>query len=207
MTERIPLRPLLAGGGGAIDGIASRIEEGAVFIYPTDTIYGIGGRADSAEVEERIFSIKGRNKSSPLILVAAHIGAFESFRLTFTRTARVLAQRFWPGNLTLIVSSEGSQSPLGIRISDHPFITALYDRFKLPLFSTSANRSGDAYVDDPDAIYSAFRGTVDFMIDAGVLPQSPPSTIVRVNDDDSFEILREGPVSADSIFTATHNQT
>jgi L-threonylcarbamoyladenylate synthase len=201
LTERISLASLAHSGKSAenLDKLVGRINQGAVFVYPTETIYGIGGRADSEDVEKRIRSIKGRHKVSPLILIAADVKHFNSLGLRFTRSARLLAEKFWPGNLTLIVQSTRTRDGVGIRISDHPFITALYTRLDVPLFSTSANISDTPYANDPDAIFNTFRGKVDFMIDAGVLPESMPSTVARIAEDDTVEILREGVVPAERV--------
>jgi L-threonylcarbamoyladenylate synthase len=180
--------------------LANRVMNGAVFIYPTETIYGIGGRADSPAVEKRICSIKERQKASPFILIAAGIENFSSFNIQFTQKAQALAKKFWPGNLTLILPANNIPDGVGVRISDHPFITALYNEPNVPIFSTSANLSDLPYVNDPDAICKLFEGKVDFMVDAGKLPESKPSTVVKINKDDSVEILREGVISKEEIY-------
>jgi L-threonylcarbamoyladenylate synthase len=179
--------------------LADRVAKNAVFIYPTETIYGIGGRADNTAVERRIRSIKERQKVSPLILIADDIKKFKSFHLHFSPNAQRLADKYWPGNLTLVLPSNTIPDGVGVRISDHPFITALLSEMRVPIFSTSANLSDQPYVNDPDAIYMLFEGNVDFMIDAGVLPGSKPSTVVKVNQDDSVEILREGVIVKEEI--------
>ena len=201
MTERIPLSSLMSGAdaGTGMAALANRVMNGAVFIYPTETIYGIGGRADNKEVEKRIRSIKERQKVSPLIWIADDIRRFKSFHLHFSPNAKRLADKYWPGNLTLILPSKSTPDGVGVRISDHPFITALFSEMSVPIFSTSANRSDQPYVNDPDAIYKLFDGKVDFMVDAGKLPESKPSTVVKINKDDSVEVLREGVVSKEEI--------
>ncbi|HMD67483.1 MAG TPA: L-threonylcarbamoyladenylate synthase [Chitinivibrionales bacterium] len=206
MTERIPLAPLLAGEVGCtVADLAHRIESGAVFICPTDTIYGIGGRADSADVERRIRSVKERRSPAPFILLAADRSRFEALGLRFTGNAALLANRFWPGPVTLVLPALAFSAGVGVRVSSHPFVTALDAKLGMPIFSTSANLSDSPYVNDPDAIFSAFQTKVDFMVDAGVLPESRPSTVVRVNADDSLEILREGAVAAERIFQTIRN--
>lgn len=203
MTERIPLDTLLSGPGAhaRMKEIANRVAKNAVFIYPTETIYGIGGRAANGEVEKRIRSIKGRHKASPLILIADDINRFDSFHLQFTSNAKLLAKRFWPGNLTLILPSDKSQDGIAVRVSNHPFIIALYEKLDVPIYSTSANISDIPYANDQDLIFRTFEGQVDFMIDAGKLPESKPSTVVKVNRDDAVEILREGIISKKKIVT------
>jgi len=178
------------------------VAAGEVFVYPTETLYGIGGRADSAAVEQRIRFVKDRRKSSPLILLADTVERFQALHLIFPAQARILARKFWPGKITLVVPYANGGGDVGIRVSDHPFVTAFCKSLALPLFSTSANVSDDPYVNNPDAIYSAFNGKIDFMVDAGMLPESLPSTVVRIDTDDSVTILREGKVSSESIMKA-----
>lgn len=201
LTERIPLDSLLSGKGSdqRIKGLADRIKSGSVFIYPTDTIYGIGGISDNKAVEKRIAAIKNRNKSSPFLLVAPDLKYFDSFGLLFSKSAKILAKKFWPGNITLIVPSKTNSDGVGIRISNHPFIKALFSELDSPLYSTSANHSDQPYVNDPDIILSSFRNKVDFMVDAGVLPESKPSTVVKTHTDDTIEIIREGVVTKEQI--------
>jgi L-threonylcarbamoyladenylate synthase len=199
LTDRIALDAVLSPDRAELRRIAARAFGGEVFVYPTETIYGIGGRADSPVVEKRIGSIKGRSKLSPFILLAADIGSFSSYDITFPPKARLLARKFWPGNLTLVLPSRQHENGIGIRISSHPFVAALCKEIDMPVFSTSANMSDTAYVNDPGEIFKTFDGKVDFFIDAGKLPGSQPSTVLKINEDGSFEILREGTISRKQI--------
>ena len=83
-----------------------------------------------------------------------------------------------------------------MRTSDHPFIAALFRCLTVPIFSTSANLSGEPYNGLPDHLRKTFQGRVDFFVDAGELPQSQPSTVVRVFEDGRVEVIREGVVTA-----------
>jgi L-threonylcarbamoyladenylate synthase len=110
--------------------------------------------------------------------------------------AQHLAAAFWPGNLTLVVplGMKGTRT-LGVRVSNHPFIRALSEYIDEPLYSTSANRSGEPYHGDPEHIAALFDGRIDFMIDAGILPPSAPSSVVAVDREGSVKILREGAIA------------
>ncbi len=213
MAEKIPLSALLGGphSQGLLQSISGRIEAGEIAIYPTETIYGIGGRADSSDVKNKIVKAKQREPRQPMILIAANKENFIDFNVHFSPIAEILARRFWPGNLTMVLPFENKAAAIGVRVSDHPFIRELFKTVKTPLFSTSANRSGHAYVNDPAVIYSLFKDRVDFMIDAGALPPSPPSTVVKILSDDRVEILREGKIPKEEILsvvvTALNNKT
>jgi L-threonylcarbamoyladenylate synthase len=196
-TERIDCAGLLA-GPERLASVARRIRDGAVFVYPTETIYGIGGRADREDVRERILVAKGRAADNPMILLAADPRVFERHGARFSAEARRLADAFWPGRVTLVVS-DAAGGTVAVRQSDHPFVTAIGPLVDAPLFSTSANLSGESYDSDPTRIWRTFDGRVDFMIDCGALPPSAPSTVVRALDGEPPAVLREGAVSAEAI--------
>jgi L-threonylcarbamoyladenylate synthase len=187
-------------GGAGYEQVARLVEDGAVFVYPTETIYGLGGRGDSQEVKERIRRIKRRSPADKLLLVAGSMEQFEKCNLYFPRPAWKLIHALWPGKLTLVLPVKGKPGvSVGIRLSNHPFISALSQYVPAPLFSTSANISGTDYSSDPGTIFSQFCDSVDFIIDAGVLPYSPPSTVVHIRVDETYRILRVGAVPSKEI--------
>ncbi|MBN1128500.1 MAG: L-threonylcarbamoyladenylate synthase [Chitinispirillaceae bacterium] len=192
--ERIALDVLLdAGGGHRLKKLAGRIMAGAVFIYPTETIYGLGGGYGIPGVAEKIQAIKGRVRDHPLILVASDVSFFSTLDLKWTHTALRLAEQFWPGMLTLVLPRK-SGGDLAVRVSPHRFIAALFSGITTPLYSTSANVSGEPYDPDPETIFRKLGTRVDFMIDAGRLPHSLPSTVLKVFDNGCVTVLREGAV-------------
>jgi len=193
--------PSLVRDPARLAGVAKRFLDGQVAVYPTETIYGIGGRADSPDVRRRVALAKGRAADKEMLLVAADIRAFDGLGLEFTAAARRLAERFWPGPLTLVVPGADG-APVGVRLSSHPFLRALAGHFALPLISTSANLSGRPYDGAPGRIHSLLAQLVDFMVDYGELPPSPPSTVVRLGEGPIVEIVREGVLSLAAIQAA-----
>jgi L-threonylcarbamoyladenylate synthase len=186
-------RPLL-------NEIASRISQGAICIYPTETIYGIGGRYDNSVVFQKILDAKGRSPNQPMILLGATIESFAPMRLHLPKVAQKLADAFWPGLLTMILPSPTKPEGVAIRVSNHPFVMALSDFIDRPLFSTSANVTGVPYNPDPDIIYQALGNQVDFMIDIGMLPPSLPSTVIRIVSHNEVSVVREGCIPSEKIF-------
>jgi L-threonylcarbamoyladenylate synthase len=197
-TERYRLGDLLA-SPPAMSRIADRLMAGQVGLYPTETIYGIGGRADSPTVKERIFEAKERPRENPLIAIASAPEFFDRLGAVFPAAAQKLAASFWPGRLTLVLPVRDSGETVAVRTSDHPFIIALFRHLAVPILSTSANLSGRQYHGSPDVLWDTFNSRLDFMIDAGELPASGPSTVVRVFGDSRIEIVREGVVSAEAV--------
>jgi L-threonylcarbamoyladenylate synthase len=171
-------------------------------VHPTETIYGIGGIVQP-RIERKLHELKNRPSDYPMLLVAGRTCDFDALELCINRTAQVLMDTFWPGKLTIVLESRTLKRRIGVRVSSHPFFAAISGHLRSAVFSTSANRSGEPYRGDPDFIHGIFSGCADFMIDAGVLPHSPPSTVVDVREDGRVGIVREGVVGAQDIHRIT----
>ncbi len=202
-AERIRLENFLEDTFENKQAVLNNIEDGAVFVYPTETIYGIGGLTVGAVVFERVLEAKKRPPENPFILVASGCACFSSLKPRFSPAALSLAHRFWPGPLTMIVPCVTSQTEIALRVTDHPFISEINRHFNTPLISTSANISGEPYNGEPDYLYDLFSKNVDYMFDAGVLPRSQPSTVIKMVAH-SFEIVRAGAVSQKQIEACLH---
>lgn len=200
--ERIPLDTLLKGEHcqERLKHFAMAVKDGALFIYPTETIYGIGGVFNVPGVKENILLAKQKPPDHAMILIAPDRSFFSEAAVVFPPCAERLAQAFWPGMLTVVLPSPVTEQGIAVRVSRHPFITALFRYIDSPIFSTSANRSGEEYVNDIELIESLFVQTIDFLVDAGPLQFSLPSTVVRIGSDDTVTVLREGAVSSERIF-------
>lgn len=199
--DKITLDTILTGPAATkkLSQICDRIDAGEIFIYPTETIYGIGGRAGKEGVRQKIVNAKKRKLNRPMLLLADKKETFSQFNVDFPPAAQLLSGIFWPGFLTLVLPIKNTKQTLAVRVSNHPFIKSIFTRIKAPIFSTSANLSGNDYKNDPDEIFSIFSKRVDFMVDAGKLASSRPSTIVRVLPDNTVKIIREGAISAEEI--------
>ena len=199
--DKIPLDAILNGPSAdrILGRICNRINAEEIFIYPTETIYGIGGRADKEDVRQKITAAKKRKSDHKMVLLAGKKETFFQYNVDFPPAAQILSNEFWPGFLTLVLPVKNENQTLAVRISSHPFIQAIFTRICVPIFSTSANISGTDYKNDPEEIFSVFSRSADFMVDAGILPSSPPSTIVGVAPDNTVKIVREGAISAGQI--------
>ncbi len=186
------------------------LREGGVLVFPTETTYGIGCDARNAEAVARVFAIKGRPTGKGLPVLIPSLAFAESF-VEVDDSARALTSRFWPGgvNMALPVKSDSVLSEAcaqdgfqSVRVSSHPFAARLVREFNGPVVATSANVSGmdplysvesveANFVDQPDA--------PDLVVDAGILPPQPPSTIAKIVGG-RVQILRQGSVVIPSIF-------
>jgi L-threonylcarbamoyladenylate synthase len=122
--------------------------------------------------------------------------------------ARLLAIRFWPGPLTMLMhaperlSAEvtGGTGRVGVRVPAHAVARALCAACGTPLTATSANKSGQPATNDPDAVAESLGSGIDVLLDAGVTPGGPPSTIIDVTDA-TPRVIRQGAIPWESIQT------
>src|SRR3954469_7021905 len=117
----------------AIEGAAEQLAAGELVAFATETVYGLGARADDDAAVAKIFAAKGRPADHPLIVHVADVAAAQSFALEWPDAAQRLAAEFWPGPLTVIVprrpgvaaASAGGQDSIGLRCPAHPVARAL----------------------------------------------------------------------------------
>lgn len=167
---------------------AEILNGGGVAVIPTDTVYGLAARPDCPAAVERLYTIKGREAKKPIALLASDIAAIERFGSRLAGRARELAERHWPGALTLVIGAEG------FRIPDHDRTRRLLAACGGVLRVTSANLSGQRPATDAPQALADVGLSADFVVDDGVSPGGVPSTVVRVRDDGSLEVLRQGAI-------------
>jgi L-threonylcarbamoyladenylate synthase len=182
---------------------------GGLVVHPTETVYGVGGDG-SAESNRLIGRVKRRERLKPLILLAADVDALRTLLpgLTWPRELEPLAERFWPGPLTIIVPCEGApdglQGPHGgvaVRITPDPTLVAILRAWGRPITSTSANLTGAAPARSAREAVEIFAGRDDLddigvpmiVVDAGRSSGDSASTIVSLVESPP-RLVREGPV-------------
>ena len=167
---------------------AEVLNRGGVAVIPTDTVYGLAARPDFEEAVDRLYTIKGREAKKPIALLASDIAAIERFGYPIAGKARELAEKHWPGALTMVIGEEG------FRIPDHAETRELIAVCGGVLRVTSANLSGQRPATDAPQALADVGLSADYVVDGGVSPGGVPSTVVRVNSDGALEVLREGSV-------------
>jgi L-threonylcarbamoyladenylate synthase len=185
----------------AFDDIVSLLRAGRVIAFPTDTAYGLAADPFNDAAVERIFRIKGREETKPILLIVNSVEMAQSVsqpnRLFFEVT-----EALWPGPLTLIVPSDArvstkvtaGTSTIGVRWPVAPLATEIVKRFGGPITATSANRSGMPSAVTADEVQAQLGESVDALIDGGPLPDRGGSTLLDLTADPPV-LLREGPVS------------
>jgi tRNA threonylcarbamoyl adenosine modification protein (Sua5/YciO/YrdC/YwlC family) len=166
-------------------------------VYPTDTVYGLGCDITQRAAIDRVVRIKGRDPKKPMSFVCADLTHISRYA-NVTDFAYKILKRYLPGPYTFVLAAsretpkilQSKQRTVGIRIPDHPVPIALVAELGEPLLSTSANRSSEETVSDPDDLEQRFSHDVDLILECGPLPVLPSSVISLV--DDRVEVLREG---------------
>ncbi len=180
---------------------ASIVRMGGVIVYPTETFYGLGGNPFNVSAIQRIYAIKGREFQKPLPLIADRMESVRKVAAEWSSEALEMAERFWPGPLTLILSLtgllptfvHGGSGKIAIRISPHPVARVLAALCGGVIISTSANISGTPPFSDLSRTPVEMKEKVDGLVDAGVLSGKLPSTIVDVTVRPP-KLIREGAV-------------
>jgi len=183
---------------------AELIRRGLVVAYPTDTLYGLAVDPRNAGAVKRLFELKGRPETSALTLIAADLAHVRAAG-EMTTAAERLAERWWPGPLTIVVRARAilaremlaGGETVGIRIPDHAAAIALARDIGFPIAATSANRSGGAPASTAEAVVEALPD-VDAIVDAGPARGGPPSTIVDASAT-AVTLLRQGVVPWDKV--------
>lgn len=179
----------------------SALRHGGVIAFPTETTYGIGCDPRNREAVERIFRIKTRDLKKPVLLVAGSLEQVEAVA-SLSTYVRQITEKYWPGPLTLVlpvrleaglVDGVAVNGEVAVRFSSSMIVRALTSAFEFPIVATSANLTGQPDSRSADDV-RAYHLEVDYIIDGGVLPESKPSTVVRVKEGQLLELIRDGVI-------------
>jgi L-threonylcarbamoyladenylate synthase len=182
---------------------AQILRAGGLVAFPTETVYGLGADASSAEAVARLYAAKGRPPDHPVIVhFSTAEGAFE-FAREVPDAARKLAGRFWPGPLTMVLKRSkrakdfvtGGQDSVGLRVPSHPVAQALLREFDGGIAAPSANRFGN--VSATTAAHVVDEMDVEFVLDGGAPEVGIESTIVDLTS--GVVLLRPGRISREEI--------
>lgn len=184
-----------------IEKLVNVINDGKIAVIPTDTVYGIIGDATNVDVVHKVYEVKKRDYSKPLILMVSSIEMLERYVDNINELEKKLINKYWPGKLTILFRKNNNVSDLitsgsdlvGIRYPDNKDIIELIERLDKPLISTSCNISSKYVVTSIDKIEDEISKYVSYVYDGGVLSDTS-STIVKVND--KIEIIREGELTS-----------
>jgi L-threonylcarbamoyladenylate synthase len=192
-----------------IQEAAERIRAGELVAFPTETVYGLGANALDADAVARIFELKGRPATSPLIV---HVASIEMARTLVTQwppEAEQLARRYWPGPLTLVLPKApaipgivtAGLPTVGLRVPNHPLALALIREAGVPLAAPSANRFMGLSATTAEHVREAFGDAVP-VLDGGPCQVGIESTVVSISAG-KITLLRPGMISIEDVERAS----
>jgi len=188
---------------------AALLKSGEVVAFPTETVYGLGADASNPAAVAKIYALKGRPSSHPVIVHLASVAALSDWAVEVPAAAMRLAQRFWPGPLTLVLrraphvpdAVTGGQETVAIRVPSHPVARALLEAFGGGIAAPSANRFGRVSATTAAHVRAEFGEAVACVLDGGECDVGIESTIVDASSA-RLSLLRPGGVSSSELAQA-----
>lgn len=192
-----------------ISEAAEIIKRGGLVAVPTETVYGLAGNGLDENAVHEIYEVKGRPAVKPLSLMVPDRGAMKEYCEDVPEQAEYLAERFWPGPLTIVLKAKelvpeivrAGGTTVGLRCPDHPLTLEALRLAKLPFAAPSANPSGAESPKDAGKVMEYFSSRIDAVIDGGSCGIGRESTLIDMSAR-PYRILRQGALAADDIADA-----
>ena len=190
----------------SIESAGAVLRRGGLVAFPTETVYGLGADATNADAVAKIFAAKGRPATNPLIVHVADAATARRYASDWPLTASQLAERFWPGPLTLVLPKAPAIVPaataglgtVGLRVPDHPLALQLLQSFGGAVAAPSANRSNRVSPTTAQHVRDELGGAVDLVLDGGPCRVGIESTVLDLTTQRPT-ILRPGGISRGQI--------
>jgi L-threonylcarbamoyladenylate synthase len=181
---------------------ADLVRRGGLVAFPTETVYGLGANALDEQPVRRVFAAKGRPPQNPLIVHIAGIDDVSRVTAAWPETAQQLAQRFWPGPLTLVLPKQpevpdivtAGGPTVAVRVPAHPVARRLLQIAAIPLAAPSANRSGELSPTTAEHVLRSLGDRVDLILDAGPTQVGLESTVLSLAESPP-RLLRPGHIT------------
>jgi L-threonylcarbamoyladenylate synthase len=191
---------------GALRRAAMVLAEGGLAAFPTETVYGLGANALDTAAVLKIFKAKGRPPINPLIVHVADAKDARRLVRSWSSAAELLAKRFWPGPLTIVLSKNklvpdvvtGGGATVALRVPSHPVALGLLEFCRLPVAAPSANRSSGLSPTRGDHVLRSLEDRVDLLLDAGATPGGLESTVIDLTTTPP-RLLRPGLIAVADI--------
>jgi L-threonylcarbamoyladenylate synthase len=180
---------------------AQVLRQGGIVAFPTETFYGLGADAWQPAAVRRVFAVKGRPESKPVLVLVSSVSMAESLVQEIPSQARRLMDRYWPGPLTLVFRAHpeiplevtAGTGTIGLRVPGNRIARELVQAAQTPVTAPSANPSGATPPVRADQVLEVFAGRIDMVLDGGRTAGGPPSTVVDVTAE-PFKLVRPGAV-------------
>ena len=190
--------------GEPVTALVELIDRGGILALPTESSYGLGTDPRSARGVQAIYDVKGRDSAKALPVVAGEVEQLRSLGIDPAHPAVAPFAELWPAALSVLAPLEaplpaaGGAPNLAVRVPAHALLRDLLRELGRPLTATSANRAGEPPIVHPRGL-AALLGERDAMVvDGGVLPGGPPSTLVELRGA-TLRVLRQGRFAVDEL--------
>jgi len=195
------VRVLKAEAEGSLAEAIAVLKGSGLVAYPSDTVYGLGAAASDERAVARVFAAKGRLSEKALSLLLADVEDMVPLCADVPPAAKLLAERFWPGPLTLVLrrlpafqsAALGGGDNVALRGPDHLFLRELIRALGEPITGTSANRSGRPSCRTAREVRRQLGSAVDLIIDGGPSRAGPESTVIDITPEQAT-MLRGGAI-------------
>lgn len=197
----------------AIDLACELIKNGEVVAVPTETVYGLAGDSTNSSAIKKIFEAKGRPADNPLIVHIADMEMLNGIVKIIPEDAKILAENFWPGPLTIIMprgslvcneNCAGLDS-VGVRMPSNPIAREIIKRSKTPFSAPSANLSGKPSPTTAEDVFEDMNGRIPLIIDGGECQAGLESTVISVLSE-TPTILRPGIITKEMISSVLNKE-
>jgi L-threonylcarbamoyladenylate synthase len=176
------------------------LRNGGIICYPTETFYALGVDPWNESACEKLYRLKNRPVEKELPLIASSTEMVARFCDTSDSRFAILAEKFWPGPLTIVLPSKDHSTSYAIRVSSNVSARLIAEIFGNPVISTSANLTGALPVRTPDDLSEELSEGINVVLNTGICPGGLPSTIISLMKTEP-EILREGAISSKEILS------
>lgn len=177
-------------------------------ILPTDTYYALSVKASSSAAVKNLFKIKKRDLNKPVPILISKLEDINKYCDISSKTLKKLSKKFWPGPLTIVLPLIGGipkeinndSGFIGVRVPDHSFTIDLINFLGEPITGTSANISNIPPTKNIEEIVNSFHSKVCTYVDIPCGQETLSSTVIKIDNKNGIDILREGPVSLQDIY-------
>lgn len=179
------------------------LNNGGLAVIPTDTVYGLVGDATNEKVIKKVFEIKQRENSKPLLILISNFDMLKNYVKNISSLELEIINKFWPGPLTIIFQNKknlsdtltANKNEIAIRMPNDKLLLDLINKLDKPVIATSANIAHKKTITSIDLLEDSIKNNVDYVYDNGFL-EDKPSTIIKVIDNKVI-IFRDGIISRD----------
>jgi len=191
-----------------LQDIVKILNNNGVIIFPTETVYGIGGNATSLQVIDKVYNAKKRPRAKAVNIIVSNTKEIEKYAVINSELEKKIIETFMPGPITIILEKKAGfgddftldDGTIGVRVPDNEIMRAILNKIDFPLIAPSANISNEPSGTNVNQIIDDFKDSVDAIIDGGEAKIGLSSTIIKVENDE-VKILRAGKITKEEILS------